>query len=140
MSRSNQEIIRRVCEDLWGKGNVDLVEELYAENYVDLNPAPGIPAGREGVKMQAAAYHQAFPDMHVTLEETVAEGDKIMARYTIRGMHTGDLMGIPPTGKSVEITGISIVRIEAGQVVEEFSLADMMGLFQQLGLAPDMAG
>lgn len=139
MSRSNQEIVRLVCLEAWGKGNVALAEELYAENFVSLNPTPGLPAGREGVKMEIAAYHQAFPDMHVTVDDMVSEGDKVVARYTIRGTHTGELMGTPATGRSVEITGISMVRVVAGQVVEEFSLADMLALFQQLGLAPELA-
>lgn len=139
MSRSNQEVVRLVCEEVWGKGNVTLVEELYAENFVNLNPTPGVPADREGVKMEIAAYSQAFPDMQTTVDEIVSEGDKVVARYTIRGTNTGELMGIPATGKTAEITGISMIRLENGKVVEEFSLADMMGLFQQLGLAPEIA-
>jgi steroid delta-isomerase-like uncharacterized protein len=139
MSRSNQEVIRLVCEEVWGKGKTDLVNDLYAENYTPLNPTPGIPANREGVKMEIAAYYQAFPDMQVTVEDLVSEGDKVVARYTIRGTNSGELMGTPATGKTAEITGISIVRLENGKVTEEFALADMMGLFQQLGLAPELA-
>lgn len=139
MSHSNLETVRLVCEEVWGRGNVDLINQVYAENYVDLNPVPGIPANREGVKMQVAAYHQAFPDMNVTVEDTVLDGDRAVIRYTIRGTHNGELMGIPATGKSGEIAGISMVRLADGKVVEEFALADMMTLFQQLGLAPEMA-
>lgn len=139
MSHSNVEAVRLVCEEVWGRGNVDLINEVYAENYVDLNPIPGIPANREGVKMQVAAYHQAFPDMNVTVDDTVVAGDRAVVRYTIRGTHNGELMGIPATGKSGEITGISMVRLANGKVVEEFALADMMTLFQQLGLAPEIA-
>jgi steroid delta-isomerase-like uncharacterized protein len=138
MSRSNQDVIRLVCEKVWGEGDVGLVDELYAENYVALNPTPGLPAGREGVEIELTAYRQAFPDMRVTLEEMVSEGDKVVARYTIRGTNTGEMMGIPPTGKSAEISGVSIARLENGKVAEEFALTDMMGLFQQLGLAPEM--
>jgi steroid delta-isomerase-like uncharacterized protein len=138
MSRSNQETIRLVCEEVWGKGNTALIDELYAENYLPLNPTPGLSADRDGVKMEVAAYRQAFPDMQVTVDDIFGEGDKVVARYTIRGTHTGELMGIPATGRSAETTGISIVRLENGRVVEEYALADTMGLFQQLGLVPEM--
>ena len=139
MNRTNLEVARLVCEEVWGKGTAELVDELYAEDYVDLNPVPGVPANREGLKMQLGMYHQAFPDLSVTVEDTVADGDKIVVRYTIQGTHRGELMGIPATGKSGEIAGISMVRLANGKVVEEFSLADMMMLFQQLGLAPEIA-
>ncbi len=139
MNRTNLEVARLVCEEVWGKGKAELVDELYAEDYVDLNPVPGVPANREGLKMQLGMYHQAFPDLSVTVEDTVADGDKIVVRYTIQGTHRGELMGIPATGKSGEIAGISMVRLANGKVVEEFSLADMMMLFQQLGLAPEIA-
>jgi steroid delta-isomerase-like uncharacterized protein len=90
--------------------------------------------------MQLAAFSQAFPDMNTTVNDIVAEGDKVVVRYTIRGTHTGDMMGVPPTGKSGEIAGITMLRLEDGKIVEEFSLADMMTLYQQLGLVPETAG
>ena len=139
MNRTNVEVARLICEEVWGKGKAELVDELYAENYVDLNPVPCIPANREGLKMQLGIYHQAFPNLGVEVEETVVDGDKIVVRYTIRGTHGGELMGIPATGKTCQIAGISMIRLANGKVVEEFSLADMMTLFQQLGLAPEMA-
>ena len=139
MTRTNLEVARLVCEEVWGKGKAELVDELYAEDYVDLNPVPGIPANRDGLKMQLGIYHQAFPDLNITVEDMVADDDKIVVRYTIRGTHGGELMGIPATGKVAEFRGISMVQLANGKVVEEFSLADMMTLFQQLGLAPEMA-
>jgi steroid delta-isomerase-like uncharacterized protein len=140
MKRTNLEIARSVSEEVWGKGNAALIDELYAENFVDLNPVPGIPNTRDGLKMQLAAFSQAFPDMNTTVNDIVAEGDKVVLRYTIRGTHTGDMMGVPPTGKSGEIAGITMLRLEDGKIVEEFSLADMMTLYQQLGLVPETAG
>jgi steroid delta-isomerase-like uncharacterized protein len=140
MKRTNLEIARSVSEEVWGKGNAALIDELYAENFVDLNPIPGIPGTREGLKMQLVAYRQAFPDMNTTVNDMVAEGDKVVIRFTIRGTHTGDMMGIPPTGKSGKIAGITMLRLEDGKIVEEFSLADMMTLYQQLGLVPETAG
>lgn len=140
MKRTNLEIARSVSEEVWGKGNAALIDELYAENFVDLNPIPGVPGTREGLKMQLVAYRQAFPDMNTTVNDMVAEGDKVVIRFTIRGTHTGDMMGIPPTGKSGEIAGITMLRLEDGKIVEEFSLADMMTLYQQLGLVPETAG
>lgn len=138
MNRSNKEVVRLVCEEAWSKGQVALVDELYAENFVNLNPTPGIPANREGVKMEIVAYHQAFPDMSVSFGDIVSEGDSVVARYTIHGTNSGELMGMPPTGKSIEVASVSFLKIANGQVIEEFSLSDMAAMMQQLGLAPEM--
>lgn len=139
MTRTNLEAARLISEEVWGKGNIELIDQLYAENYVDLNPAPGIPANREGLKMQLAMICEALPDMRATIEDLVVSEDKIVTRYRVQGTHEGDLMGIPATGKTAEISGISIVRFENGQAVEEYSITDMMTMFQQLGSAPTMA-
>ena len=139
MSRTNLETARLMSEEVWGKCNIDLVDELYAENYVDLNPVPGIPANREGLKMQLSMFREAFPDMRASIDELIESGDKVITRYSVQGTHEGALMGIPPTGKTVAVSGITIVRFESGKAVEEYSLTDMMTMFQQLGLAPTMA-
>ncbi|WP_420641458.1 ester cyclase [Candidatus Leptofilum sp.] len=139
MSRTNLETARLMSEEVWGKCNIELVDELYAENYVDLNPVPGIPANREGLKMQLSMFRQAFPDMQATIEDLVESGDKVVTRYSVQGTHKGDLMGIPPTGKTAAFSGITIVRFEDGKAVEEYSITDMMTMFQQLGLTPAMA-
>ncbi len=139
MSRTNLETARLISEEVWGKCNIELVDELYAENYEDLNPIPGVPANREGLKIQLAMFRQAFPDMRATVDDLIESGDKVVTRYTVRGTHEGNLMEIPPTGKTAEISGISIVRFQDGKALEEYSLTDMMAMFQQLGLAPKMA-
>ncbi|GAB4531565.1 MAG: hypothetical protein Kow0063_11000 [Anaerolineae bacterium] len=135
MSRSTAEVARLVSEEIWGKGNLALVDEYYAQDYVDRNPVPGFPPTRDGLKAQIQMFRSAFPDMRSTTDEIIEAGDRVVVRYTVSGTHKGELMGAPPTGKSAQISGISIMRIADGQVVEEFSLADMMSLFQQLGLA-----
>lgn len=140
MKRSNSEVARLIIEEVWGKGNTDLIDEMYAENYVDLNPVPGIPGTREGLKMQLAAFRQAFPNLSASVDDMVTEGEKVVVRFSTQGTHTGDLMGVPPTGKTGAVPCITILRLENGKVIEEFSLADMMLLYQQLGLVPEMTG
>ena len=100
MSRSNKDVAVLVCLDVWGKGNVDLVDELYADNYVNANPVPGLPPTRDGVRHEVQMYHQAFPDMATSVDDVVVDGNKAVVRYTVRGTHTGEMMGIPPTNKS----------------------------------------
>ena len=139
MSRTNKEVAELVSQEVWGKGNVNWIDDLYAEDYVDLNPVPGIPANREGVKMQVNMFYQAFPDINIKSEEYVVDGDRVVVRFTVQGTHEGDLMGIPPTGKTAVFTGFTRLHIVDGKVVDEYSLTDMATLFQQLGLAPAMS-
>lgn len=93
-----------------------------------------MPAGREGFKQFVLMYRSAFPDMHITIEDQIAEGDKVVSRWTARGTHQGELMGIPPTGKQATVTGINIERFANGKFVEEWSNFDALGLLQQLGV------
>ena len=92
--------------------------------------------GPEGVKRLAAMVHAAFPDLNFTIEDLIAEGDKVVYRYTIRGIHQNDFMGIPATGKAVKVTGIHIYRIGDGKLQEEWENWDMLGLLRQLGVIP----
>lgn len=132
----NKAIVHRITEEIFNKGNVAAADELIASNFVDHNPVSGQPAGLEGLKQVVTMFRTAFPDLHCTVEEMIAEGDKVMARGTIRGTHKGEFMGVPPTGKRVRVTGIDIVRIAGGKVVERWGNFDEMGMMQQLGVVP----
>ena len=132
----NKAIVHRIMEEIFNKGNVAAADELIASNFVDHNPVCGQPAGLEGLKQVVTMFRTAFPDLHCTVEEMIAEGDKVMARGTIRGTHKGEFMGVPPTGKRVRVTGIDIVRIAGGKVVERWGNFDEMGMMQQLGVVP----
>jgi steroid delta-isomerase-like uncharacterized protein len=96
--------------------------------------------GPEGVRQFVTTYLTAFPDGKITIDDQLAEGDLVTSRWTGRGIHQGDLMGIPPTGKQVTVTGITISRVKDGKVVEEWTNWDTLGLLQQVGVVPEMAG
>ncbi len=132
----NKEIVRRAIEEIWDKGNFALVDELYAAHYVDHTPLPEIPSNRQGIKETSSLYHKAFPDLRITVEDLVAEGDRVCARFVAQGTHKGELQGIPPTGKPTRIMGFVESRLEGGKVVESWDLTDQFTLLQQLGVLP----
>jgi steroid delta-isomerase-like uncharacterized protein len=103
----------------------------------DHDPAvPGLPPGPAGLKPIIAGFRAAFPDLQVTVEDQIAEGDKVVTRYTMRGTHQGAFMGLPPTGKHVTVSGIQIERVVQGQIVEHWRKSDDLGMMQQLGAVP----
>ena len=139
MSEQNKALVRRSYEEVWNKKNLNFADELYAANAIDHGLPPNLPPGREGSKMYIAMYQKAFPDTHMTIEDQIAEGDKVVTRWTAVGTHTGDLMGIAPTGKRVTVTGIDVSRFAGGRIVESWGLFDQMSMMQQLGVMPQPA-
>jgi steroid delta-isomerase-like uncharacterized protein len=113
------------------------VDELFAPHYVLHDPAvPGEVRGPEGIKQYVGMYRSAYPDTRFTVEDQIAEGDEVATRWTGRGTHRGELMGIPPTGREVTITGITIDSVSGGRIEEEWNNFDQLGLLQQLGVVP----
>ena len=136
MSEENKAIVRRVYEQVWSKGNLDVVDELCAADFVLHDPAqPGI-RGPEGYKQIVTGNRTAFPDLQITVEDQLAEGDKVATRWTTTGTHQGEFAGIPATGKRGGVTGTTIARVVGGKIVEERSNWDTLGLLQQLGAIP----
>lgn len=136
-AEENKALLRREMEEVWNKGNLAVVDELVANNFVLHDPSQPIEVrGPEGLKQYVTAFRTGFPDLHITFEDMVAEGDKVATRLTLRGTHKGELAGIPATGKQVTITSMSIDRLEAAKFVETFVSADTLGLLQQLGVVP----
>ncbi len=133
----NKIIARRFNDEVWDGGDEDALDELFAEDVVDHGAIPGQPPGREGHKYQLALFRSAVPDLHVTTEDIIAEGDKVVTRWTARGTHQGELMGIPPTGKEVRIKGIDVLRIEEGRMVERWAEYNDLEVMQQLGAVPE---
>ncbi len=131
----NKAVRRRFFEEVVNQGNLALVDELLSPDFVDHSGMFGAP-GREGARQGWAAFHAAFASFHSTLEDLIAEGDKVVQRFTARGTHTGEWMGIPATGKQVEVTGMAIHRIAGGKIAENWANMDMLGFMQQLGLVP----
>jgi steroid delta-isomerase-like uncharacterized protein len=130
------DLVERFTNEAWNGGNLDLLDELFAQDYVG-HDAPRVEPvqGREGMKDFLRMYHHAFSDAEITLDDVIVSGDKIVTRWTGRGTHDGDLMGIPPTGKSVTFTGIRIFRVANGQIAEGWVDWDTFGLMRQLGRA-----
>jgi steroid delta-isomerase-like uncharacterized protein len=133
----NKAIARRHVEEGVGKRNLSIVDELLATNFVLHAPLPsGVPLDREGYKKLVSMIHTGFSDYRVAVEDMVAEGDKVVIRLTMRGTHEGEFMGITPTGKHVTWTGITILRIEGGKIVEIWNQVDNLSMMQQLGVVP----
>jgi len=125
---------RRVFEELLSKGNLAIIPELIAPNYVVRNPLGMEVKGPEGFKQMVAMFRTAFPDMYATIDDMFAEGDKVATRFTWRGTFKGEMMGIKPTGKKFTLTGILITRWVSGKEVEAWEAYDMLAFYQQLGI------
>jgi steroid delta-isomerase-like uncharacterized protein len=135
-TEENKLIMRRIYEETWNKGNLAFVDQNFAPSYIVHDPIQGVTNDREGMKQRVTMMRTAFPDMHITIEDIITEGDKLVQRWVAQGTHKGELMGIAPTGKQVTITGINISRIVGGKLVEDWTEADMLGMMQQLGVIP----
>lgn len=113
--------------------NLAIIDELLPIDYVDHNtPLPDMPAGRDGVRCASLALAAAFPDAVHTIEDQMAEGDKVMTRLTVRATFLGEILGFQPTGKEVEVSGVAVHRIASGQLVEHWAHTDMAGFMRQL--------
>jgi steroid delta-isomerase-like uncharacterized protein len=139
MSEVNKNVVRRLFEEVWNKGNLPVTDELFAPNYAHHDSStPDVGRGPESEKMRATLYRTAFPDLRLTIEDIIAEGETVVARWSCRGTHKGDLSGIAPTGKQFTISGISIARIANGKMAEGWVNWDALGLMQQLGVVPEL--
>jgi steroid delta-isomerase-like uncharacterized protein len=134
-TEDNKAVIRRGIEEVWNQKNLAIVDEIAAPDYVSHSPAM-TTHGLEQYKQLIMMYFAAFPDLHLTIEDEIAEGDKVVTRVTARGTHQGSFMGIPPTGKHAVVTGIVIDRFANGKTVEAWNNLDDLGLLQQLGVIP----
>jgi len=122
--------------EVMNEGNEDLIDELCAENFVDHDPLPGTGPDRQGIHDFVKLVRSAFPDLQTTVDEIIAEGDRIAVRSTFRGTHEGDFMGIPGTGKKVEVSNYDFVRFENDQAAEHWGTIDSAALMEQLGAVP----
>jgi steroid delta-isomerase-like uncharacterized protein len=136
-AEQNKAIARRWAEEVWSKGNFSLVDELLAAEYVAHDPAtPEEVRGPEGFRHYVEAFRNALPDMQLTVEDQVAEGEKVVTRWTARGTHRGEFMGIAPSGKRLEMAGVSIDRFSGGRFVESWENYDALGMMEQMGAFP----
>jgi steroid delta-isomerase-like uncharacterized protein len=138
LPEENKAIARRADEELFDRGNLEVADELFAPDFVYHDPASGQDwHGLESVKKYASMLRAAFPDLRYTVEDQVAEGEKVVTRYVASGTHRGEIMGIAPTGNRVQITGISITRIEDGKIVEIWENYDALGMMRRLRVIPE---
>jgi steroid delta-isomerase-like uncharacterized protein len=136
VSEENKAIFRRYVEEVGNEGNLDLVDEIFAD-YVSHQPDGSVlERGPEDVKRFMGEFRSAFPDFHTTIEDQIAEGDRVATRWTMHGTHEGEFRGIAPTGGQIRVTGIGIFRFSEGKVVESWDNFDQLGMMQQLGVVP----
>ena len=142
-AEDHKALARRYLEEVWSMGNTDVIDAVLSANYTlrvlqsSSANEERVVRGTERLKQSVASYHRAFPDLHITPQTIVAEGDRVVVDWTAQATHSGDFRGIPATGKHVSYAGITIYRIEAGKIADEVYLGDRLGLWQQLGLVSD---
>jgi steroid delta-isomerase-like uncharacterized protein len=130
-----RELMRRNIEELWGQSRRELIPELYAPDCVDHNPVPGQAPGHAGLYAVMDAFSTAFPDLAMTLHGTLADGDFGVDFWTFRATHSGELMGVPATGRRVEFSGIDVVRVGPdGRIAEIWHVEDLASMLTQLGV------
>lgn len=135
MSEENKALVRRI-QEAFDSGDLGALDELIAADIASHDTPPGAPGGLEGAKAAHRMVLSWFPDYRVEIDELLAEGDRVVMRFTVSGTHGGEMMGFPPTGKSFRVPGVSEYRIRDGKAVEHWGLHDNFGVFAQLGLIP----
>ena len=133
-TEQNKAVIRRFVDEVQNQKNWETFDELNADDFVNLSAPPGLPSDKAGGKMFVGAFISAFPDSYVTIEDMIAEGDRVVTKKTFTGTHTGELNGIPPTGNRVSIQYVDIMRVRDGQIVEHWLSMDQLAFMQQLGV------
>ncbi len=130
---SNKDVARSVVEDILGRGQYDLVDRYYAEDYLGHDVYAG-KLDRDGLRQEARAYLEGFPDKTMEVEECFGEGDTVCVRWSVAGTNTGPLFGMAPTGRQFRVSGIRISHFKDGRITEEFASWDTLGFFHQLGI------
>ena len=139
VTEHNKALVRRMEEEIFNKRNLAAVDEFISPDYIVRTAPDGTPADRDAVRGFMAMYLEAFPDLHISIDQLLAVDDKVIGVFTFTGTHGGDLFGLPPTQKRISVRQIAIYRIEDGKVVEEWEVSDQLGLMQQLGAIPATA-
>ncbi len=133
--QQNETLIKRYFEEVWNQGQLEVLDEIMSSDY--LNHSPGMPnpqPGPEGLKPIIAGLRKAFPDLHFSIENMVVTENQVAIHCTMHGTHTGDLFGLPPTGKKIKVNQMQIERIQNGKIVEHWRQSDDAGMMRQLGL------
>lgn len=129
-------IMQEGVEQIFNQKNLDYIDEFYAKDVIDHTAPPGLPAGIEGYHIKLGMFTNAFPDLHLSYDFMIVDGDMVGGRFTLTGTHQGEFAGIPATGKQVSITGHDFVKIVDGKVTEHWAEMDTLTMMQQLGVIP----
>jgi steroid delta-isomerase-like uncharacterized protein len=137
-AEENKALARRLFEEGFSQGHVEVVDEVLAPDFVcyDPNSESGEVRGAETIKGEIEYFRNAVPDLTYTIEDQIAEDDKVVTRYTVSGTHQGEFFGVAPTGKQISMTGVSIDRFEGGKMVEEWPEYDLLGVMDQIEAVP----
>lgn len=135
-AEQNKAVVRRLLEEVWARGKTELLPDLVSADVRDENPLPGQPCGLEGQRWATETIRGAFSNMTMKIDELIADGDYVMDRWTGTGKHTGSFMGMPPSGRTFNITGSDLLRMRGGKIVQTWHVEDNLGMLQQLGFAP----
>ncbi len=137
-AEESKAVARRWFEDLFNQGNLEVADEIIASNHVNHDPTlPDIPPGPEGQRQVVNLYRSAFTNAHISVEDQLAEADKVVTRWTGSGTHQGEFMGVSPTGNQVTVTGITINRVSGGKIAESWINYDALGMMRQIGAIPE---
>jgi steroid delta-isomerase-like uncharacterized protein len=131
---NNATVIDRINEEAFNRGEVSVLDELVADDFVEHDPMPGMSPDRQGLKAMIRGLHEAFPDFHTKVEDQIVAGDKVVERWSCTGTQEGEFMGLPPTNRHIEIHGMDISRLADGRLVEHWTQIDMVSVLQQLGV------
>ena len=137
MSVENKRLARRIFEELGNRGNMAVIPELVGSEFVNHQLDGHEVRGSEGMRRVVGEFRTAFPDVHVTVDDQIAEADIVVTRWTAAGTHRGPLGEVAPTGKRVKFSGISMMRFDNARLIEEWELADQLGLLRQVGAITD---
>jgi steroid delta-isomerase-like uncharacterized protein len=137
LSEQNKELVRQLMEEDISRGNVTVAERIIHPGFFDHTNPPGMQHGLEGHNAIVRLFRAAFPDQWWQIEDLIAEGDRVVARTTMRGTHSGDFFGIPASGRAVTLTGVHVLRIADGRIIEHWGSNDDLGLLRQIGALPE---
>lgn len=140
VSDGNKALVKRFFDEVINGDNLDLIDELLTDDFVEHEEFPGLEPNRDGVKEFFRRFRSGFPDGTFTAEEMIAEGDTVAVRVTIRGTHQGEFIGIPATGKSVQVAAMDFISCKDGKMTAHWGVGDMVAMLQQLGVMPEPGG
>ena len=132
-------LTRRFYDEVFVQGKLDLIDEFVHDDFVEHEELPGLPPGKEGLRVFTTMMREAFPDLSVTVNDIIVGGNKLVSRIRLSGTHNGEFMGIPPTGKTIDVQAIDIMAFRDGKATEHWGVTDQMAMMQQLGVVEEPA-